>query len=171
MYFPIALIVGVIYFFIKLKNDKTISLSKKIFSCIFVCYITELVCLILGLDLMINFWYKLLYHMNSGHSINLFNGDFDFTLDFINNIGIEIIGNFLIFLPFGFLYPLSKKELKWKNIVLRGILFVLIIEILQPVFGRSFDINDIILNSLSILVSTTIFTIIKNIIKRLQYSN
>mgnify|MGYP000058533254 FL=1 len=56
MYFPIALIVGVIYFFIKLKNDKTISLSKKIFSCIFACYITELICLILGLDLMINFW-------------------------------------------------------------------------------------------------------------------
>ena len=48
--------------------------------------------------------------MNSGHSINLFNGDFDFTLDFINNIGSETIGNFLIFLPFGFLYPLSKKE-------------------------------------------------------------
>lgn len=54
---------------------------------------------------------------------------------------------------------------------LRGILFILIIEILQPVFGRSFDINDIILNSLGILVSTTIFTIIKNIIKRLQFSN
>lgn len=53
---PIALIVGVIYFFIKLKNDKTISLSKKIFSCIFACYIIELICLILGLDLMINFW-------------------------------------------------------------------------------------------------------------------
>ena len=101
----------------------------------------------------------------------MFNGDFDFTLDFINNIGSETIGNFLIFLPFGFLYPLSKKKLKWKNIVLRGILFVLIIEILQPVFGRSFDVNDIVLNSLGILVSTTIFTIIKNIIKILQHSN
>ena len=55
--------------------------------------------------------------MNSGHSINWFNRDFDFTLDFINNIGSETIGNFLMFLPFGFLYPLSKKELKWKNIV------------------------------------------------------
>lgn len=85
--------------------------------------------------------------MNSGHSTNWFNGDFDFTLDFINNIGSEIIGNFLMFLPFGFLYPLSKKELKWKNIVLRGFLFIL--------------------NSLGILISTTIFTIIK----KLQFSN
>lgn len=53
--------------------------------------------------------------MNSGHSINWFNGDFDFTLDFINNIGSETIGNFLIFLPFGFLYPLSKKRVKMKE--------------------------------------------------------
>ena len=110
MYFPIALIVDVIYFFIKLKNDKTISLSKKIFSCIFICYITELVCLVLGLDLMINFWYKLLYHMNSGHSINWFNGDFDFTLDFINNIGIEIIGNFLMFYLLAFYILYLKKN-------------------------------------------------------------
>ena len=43
-----------------------------------------------------------------------------------------------------------------ENIILKGITFVLIIEILQPVFGRLFDINDIILNSLGILISTSI---------------
>lgn len=40
MYFPIALIVGVIYFFIKLKNDKTISLSKK-YSLVFLLVILQ----------------------------------------------------------------------------------------------------------------------------------
>lgn len=162
---PITLLVGIIYWFIKLKNDKTIPISKKIFSCAFICYITGLVCLVIGLDLMNEFWYKLIYHMNPGTSINWFNGSFDFTLDFINNIGEESIGNFLMFLPFGILYSLSQKELKWKNIILKGIAFVLIIEILQPIFGRAFDINDIILNSLGILISTTVFTIIKSIIK------
>ena len=104
--------------------------------------------------------------MESGNSVNWFNGDFDLAIDFINNIGGETIDNFLMFLPFGFLYPLSQKEVKWKNIILKGIIFVLIIEILQPVFGRAFDINDIILNSLGILISTLIFIIIKNIIKK-----
>lgn len=159
---PISLLVGIIYWFIKLKNNKTTPTTKKLFSCIFVCYITSLICLTIGLVLMNNFWYKLIYHMNSGNSINWFNGDFNWKIDFFYNISGENIGNFLMFLPFGILYPLSQKNLKWKDIILRGILLVLIIEILQPIFSRAFDINDIILNSLGILISTSIFIGIKN---------
>ena len=162
---PISILFGIIYWFIKLKKDKETSMSKKVFSCLFVCYITGLICLILGLDLINEFWYRLIYHMNSGNSIHWFNGDFDSTLDFINNISEENIGNFIMFLPFGILYPLSHSELKLKNIILNGIVFVLIIEILQPVFGRSFDINDIVLDSLGILISVSGFMIIKNIKK------
>ena len=65
--------------------------------------------------------------MESGNSVNWFNGDFDLAIDFINNIGGETIGNFLMFLPFGFLYPLSQKEVKWENIILKGITFVLLL--------------------------------------------
>jgi len=61
---PITLLVGIIYWFIKLKNDKTIPISKKIFSCAFICYISGLVCLVIGLDLMNEFWYKLIYHID-----------------------------------------------------------------------------------------------------------
>lgn len=60
--------------------------SKKIISFIFVCYITSLFCLTIGLDLMGIIWYKLIYQMNLGTKVNLLNGDFDFTLDFISNI-------------------------------------------------------------------------------------
>lgn len=162
---PISFLVGIIYYFIKFRNDKTTSVSNKIFSIIFVCYLTGLICLTIGLDLMNIFWYRLIYHMNSGHFINWFNGDFDFKIDFINNLDAETIGNFLMFLPFGVLLPLSQKDLKCKNIILKGILLVLIIELLQPFFGRAFDINDVILNSLGILVSTTIFVILRNVIK------
>lgn len=168
---PIALLVSIIYVFIKFRNDKITPTSKKIFFCIFVCYIIGLICLVVGLDLMNVIWYRLIYHRDPGHSLSLFNGDFNFTLNFINNIGGETIGNFLMFLPFGILYPLSHKELTWKNIFFKGIIFVLIIEMIQPIFGRAFDVNDIILNSLGILVSTTIFICIKNIIKKLQFNN
>lgn len=160
---PIALLGSIIYTSIKFRNDKTTPTSKKIFFCIFICYIIGLICLVVGLDLMNIIWYKLIYHRDSGHSLSLFNGDFNFTLNFINNIDGETIGNFLMFLPFGILYPLSQKELTWKNIFFKGIMFVLIIEILQPCFGRAFDINDIILNSLGILVSTSLFMGIKKL--------
>ena len=168
---PISLIAGIIYWFIKFKNDKKTPVSQKVFSCIFVCYITGLICLVIGLDLMNVVWYKLIYRMESGHSINWFNGDFDFTLDFFNNIGGETIGNFLMFLPFGILYSLSQKEFNFKSTIIKGIILVLIIEVLEPIFGRAFDINDIILNSLGIIISTLIFAIIKNIIKKSKIKN
>lgn len=162
---PICLFVGIIYWFIKLKKDKTTTVNQKIFSCIFVCYITGLICLTIGLGLMNELWYSFIYHMNSVNSINWFNGDFNFTLDFINRVNGETIGNILMFLPFGILYPLSQKNTKWKYTILKGILLALIIEVLQPIFCRAFDLNDIILNSLGILLSTTIFMVIKNTIK------
>lgn len=159
---PIALLIGIIYSFIKFRNDKMTPTSKKIFFYIFICYIIGLICLVVGLDLMNVIWYRLIYHRDPGHSLGLFNGDFNFTISFINNINGEAIGNFFMFLPFGILYPLANEELTWKNIIKKGIIFVLTIEIIQPIFGRAFDINDIILNSLGILISTTIFKSIKN---------
>lgn len=163
---PIAIIVSLIYGYIKFRKDTTTHISQKIFSCLFVCYITGLICLVAGLDLMNVIWYWLIYHSDPGNSVGWFNGDFDFVLDFINNVSAETIGNFLMFLPFGILYPLTKEILTWKNIVIKGIIFVVIIEVLQPIFGRAFDINDIVLNTLGIIISASIFVIIKKFFKK-----
>lgn len=92
--------------------------SKKIISFIFVCYITSLFCLAIGLDLM------------------------------------------------GIIYPLTKKYIKWKNVVLKGVILVLIVEIIEPVFGRAFDVNDIFLNTLGVLVSSIIYVVGKDIVKK-----
>lgn len=161
---PISLVAGLIYTFIKFRKDKSTFTSKKIFSFIFICYITGLICLVLCFDLMNIVWYRLIYHSNPGTGISWFNGDFNFAINFINNINSEAIGNFLMFLPFGILYPLSQKEVTYKKVIINGIIFVLIIEILQPIFGRAFDINDIILNILGILTSTAVFMGIKKVL-------
>ena len=124
---PIALVVGAIYGIIKYRADKKTPISRKLFSCAFVCYITGLVCLVVGLDLMNIVWYKLLYRMDPGRTIGWFGGEFDFALDFFNNISGETIGNFLMFLPFGILYPLSQKEPVWKKCVIRGLVAVAIV--------------------------------------------
>ena len=163
---PIALVVGAIYGIIRFRKDEGTPISRKMFSCAFVCYITGLVCLVVGLDLMGIFWYNLFYPMNSSRAIAWFGGEFDFSLDFFNNISGETIGNFLMFLPFGIIYPLSQREPTWKKCVIRGLVTVAVIEVLQPIFGRAFDMNDIILNSLGIVVSTTLFMGAKKIIKR-----
>ena len=112
------------------------------------------------------FWYKLFYHMDPGRTISWFGGVFDLVPDFFNYISGETIGNFLMFLPFGVLFPLSQKEPTWKKSVLYGFLTVAVIEIMQPIFGRAFDVNDVILNALGVIVSTSIFMGVKRVIKR-----
>jgi len=163
---PIALVVSAIYGFIRFKADKETPIRRKLYSCVFACYITGLVCLVVGLDLMNIFWYKLFYHMSPGRTIGWFGGTIDLVLDFFNNISGETLGNFLMFLPFGILYSLSQKDPTWKKCVVSGLIAVAVIEVLQPIFGRAFDMNDIILNSLGIVVSTSIFMGIKKVTKK-----
>lgn len=163
---PFALVVSAIYGFIRFRTDKETPISRKLLSCTFVCYMTGLVCLVVGLDLMNIFWYKLFYHMDPGRTIGWFGGVFDLVPEFFNHISGETIGNFLMFLPFGVLFPLSQKNPTWKKSVLCGLLTVAVIEVLQPIFGRAFDMNDVILDSLGIVVSTSIFMGVKKVIKR-----
>ena len=163
---PLALLVGTIYGMLRFRKDKETPFGRKLLSCAFVCYLTGLVCLVVGLDLMNIAWYQLLYHMDPGRTIDWFGGVFDLVPDFFHHIGEEAIGNFLMFLPFGILYPLSQKEPTWKKCVIQGLAVVAVIEVLQPVFGRAFDMNDIILNALGIVVSTTVFMGVKKVAGR-----
>lgn len=163
---PIALLVSIVYGFIRFRKDKKTPISKKLFSCTFVCYLTGLFCLVIGFDLMHIFWYNLLYPMDSAREICWFRGSINLIPDFFHQISGETIGNFLMFLPFGILYALTQKAPAWKRTVLIGILTVLAIEVLQPIFGRAFDINDIILNTLAIIISASLFMSIKTAIRR-----
>ena len=162
---PIALLVSAVYGFIRFKKDKETPIFRKVFSCVFVCYMTGLACLVIGLDLMNMFWYKLLYRMDPGFMINWFGGYFDFVPDLINNISAETIGNVLMFMPFGILYPLTQKDPAWKECVIKGLITIAAIEVLQPIFGRAFDMNDIILDSIGIVVSVSVFVGVKRMLK------
>lgn len=71
-----------------------------------------------------------------------------------------------MFLPFGILYPLSQKEPTWKKSVIAGLITVAVIEVLQPVFGGQLDINDIILNTMGIVVSASAFFGIKKAVRK-----
>lgn len=161
---PIAILVGGIYGIVKYKLNKEIKLSKLFLKCLFVSYMTGLVGLVLLFDIVGDLWYSLFYHMDSGRTVKFFTGDFNLVPDFYNHINREVIGNLIMFLPFGILYPLSRTKPSYKNVVLTGIICVFIIELLQPVFGRAFDINDIILNAIGIIISATVFFVAQHFV-------
>ncbi len=66
---------------------------------------------------------------------------------------LNLFGNIVPFLPFGFLLPLAhEKANSWKRVFEIGVLSVLLIELFQ-FFTRlgSFDVDDILLNMVGIL--------------------
>ena len=70
-----------------------------------------------------------------------------------------LIGNMLMFIPMGIMLPLVFKNINKKNIFVIAILITLSIEILQPIVGRSFDIDNIIMNFIGSIIGYLAVTI------------
>ena len=164
---PIALIVGIIYGWVKSRKDHNTPFRQRIGAVLFVCYITGLICLVWLFGVIGDLWYRILYHMDSGRNIGFFDLNLraNFVPDFFTHMDRERCANVILFLPFGILYPFYKQDASWKRTVWAGSVFSLIIEIMQPLFDRAFDINDIILNIIGVLISATAFYIIKRVVK------
>lgn len=171
---PITLLVGLLYIifrFLKLKkNNSDINYKKEILYLIFVCYIAGLFNLVLvPRNFWNTIWYNIFYNLNE----NPFEGIFDFSYNFISTIykiiigeytlgswvKTMIVGNLLMFIPMGIMLPLVFKNINKKNIFVIAILITLLIEILQPIVGRSFDIDDIIMNFIGSIIGYLAVTI------------
>lgn len=72
---------------------------------------------------------------------------------------VNILGNIVLFIPFGLLYPiLTDKQRKFLWVFLGSFLFSLSIELLQMMFRiGSLDIDDIILNVFGALIGYSVF--------------
>lgn len=87
---------------------------------------------------------------------------------------INIAGNIILFMPFGFILPLCvARQLKFKSIIFRAFLLSFLFELMQLFLGiGSFDVDDLLLNSFGGLLGFIIFKvllfILKSINRRLQ---
>lgn len=95
-------------------------------------------------------------HLGSKHNIIPFH---DLWIGFKNGYvfvaATQLIKNILLFLPLGFLLPVLFSKISFKKIVVIGFIVSFTIEILQFLLGqfigynyRSFDIDDLIMNTL-----------------------
>lgn len=81
---------------------------------------------------------------------------------------LNFVGNTLMFVPVGIVYPIVYKRLDThKKVIAAGVGFSLAIEILQlPFYDRVSDIDDLILNSLGYVLGYLIYLGIKRIKNR-----
>ena len=129
---------------------------RSIFAGLLVAYLVGLVGVTLLLRVIGLMWYWLIYH-HSGGGAWFFEWTYNFVPDFWNHFARENLVNALMFVPFGILYPLAGKEGTFLKTMKCGTGVILSIELLQPVFGRAFDINDVILNLCGVACSAGVF--------------
>ncbi len=79
----------------------------------------------------------------------------------------NVIGNILIFLPFGYLIGVYIKPKKIWPIIITTIMTSTIVEFVQLKIGRSFDIDDIILNIIGGIIGYLLYIGLSAIHKRL----
>ena len=80
---------------------------------------------------------------------------------------LNLIGNTAMFLPLGIVWPAVFKKLNTHGkVILAGVGVSLTIEVLQlPFFGRSTDIDDLILNTLGFSIGYGIYLLVRKLRK------
>lgn len=83
----------------------------------------------------------------------------------IQSFFLNIVGNIMGFMPCGFFLPvISRRSRRWFNTVLLSFLFSLSIETVQLVFKvGSFDVDDMILNTLGGILGYILYKIVQHI--------
>ena len=72
----------------------------------------------------------------------------------------QVIGNIILFIPFGYFATYYIKAKKPLNILIVVLLSSGVIETVQYFIGRSFDIDDIILNTIGGLIGFLIYRVL-----------
>lgn len=172
---PITLLVWLAYIGYKVihlkKSGEAVCKYKEIMRLLFVCYLTGLTNLILvPADLWMFIWSNIF--IGYSHSeITLFSGEFNLVPTIFKLIAGELtlgrwvlkmlIYNFLMFMPLGFFLPFIFEKVNNKNIWKIAVIIPIVVELIQPVFDRSFDVDDLILNFAGIIIGYFIAVIIK----------
>lgn len=159
---PVALLAALICYGIRRHKRPDLPRSNAVGASLFVAYLTALLTLTLFISWLGELYYFLFYHMPSGRAHYGWSPySYDFIPHFWKHFGREQLGNLLLFLPFGFLYPLFHRGSGLLRTLLAGVAVSLSIEVVQPLVGRSLDINDLILNSLGTLISALLFSFVR----------
>ncbi len=135
-----------------ITNHKKITLYKEVFGLIFIIYILLLFQMLIATD------------TNNFHGVNLklFNEitRYKFGTSLFN---INVFGNILIFVPFGLFISEYLSAKKVYSVFIVSMLTSASVELVQLRIGRSFDIDDILLNVIGSVIGYMLYKLLKHI--------
>lgn len=137
------------------NNGKKLILHEEIMMLCFITYILLLFELVTSRDVYIG-----------GTNLVPFREIFRYPVGSVNFYR-QVVGNVILFMPFGFFATYYTKISKIRNITFVTFLVSLTIEVVQRYIGRSFDIDDIILNVIGGVAGFLIYVALDAIRKKL----
>ena len=182
---PITVVAGIVYIIFRivfLKRKKChIAWLSELMRLLFVCYLTGLCSLVI---LPANFWLHFFDGIFFGWweymegffrlgEVNLIPTAVKYVSgEFILGSWVKgmIVGNIVMFLPLGFFLPFITEKRSRKSVFAIAIIVPIIVELLQLIVGRSFDVDDLICNFLGILIGFFIADGIKKVGKAIVKS-
>ena len=99
-------------------------------------------------------------YANNGRFLSIFSGRFSALQD------AELLSNIALFVPYGILLPTAFRRLRWWAVDLIALGTTLVIELVQPFVGRSFDVDDIIANTLGAVIGCALTKLVIMIASR-----
>ena len=172
---PVALLAGAVYLLVRichLKGKKErVRWGMELLRVLFVCYLTGLVSLVI---LPANFWLRFYDGLFFGwwdQVDPLFRlGDVNLVPSVVRYLRGELslgswvktmlVGNVAMFVPLGSFLPLVTRVRSRGKILLTAAAVPLCCEILQLLFGRSFDVDDLICNFAGIVIGAAIGSVV-----------
>lgn len=77
-----------------------------------------------------------------------------------------LMGNLIMFFPIGFCATLLWRGSTWRRALVIGLLTTFFIEIWQLVIGRAFDVDDLLLNTLGVLLGHLLCQLLRRLAPR-----
>lgn len=170
---PFVVVVGTIYVIIRAVWRKRRGLGRdnwlrELTRLVFVCYMAGLLGLVWAPNAM---WGQIWLFLRYGWPMDwwkiMFKGTYSFDLrlgDVVSGAFVHSmrVGNVAMFVPLGLLLPLRWPQLTIPKALGAGACIDLAIEAVQPVFGRSFDMEDLICNTLGILLGLGAYRLLRS---------
>lgn len=86
--------------------------------------------------------------------------------------GINLIGNIALLVPIGFIVPFAYRNITWKKSLALAVATGLAIETMQTILRVGiFDIDDVILNALGVMIGYGTFVILAKWVRERKYIN
>lgn len=180
---PVVCLAGLLCIGIRLfqhrKHREALRPLPEVLRVLFVCYLTGLISLVV---LPANFWLNVYDGLLYGWW-NEFGTVFRFaganlvpsvvkclmgTLPWEDFDVAALLGNVALFVPMGVFLPLVTPMQNWKRLLPAAALIPLACELVQAVFDRSFDIDDLLCNFLGVVLGAALCFAVKRLTRRAE---